>query len=323
MKRMMTLLALSFAIAGCNGGDDELRVVGQLESDRIEIRAEAFEPILDIAVKEGQQVAAGEPLLVQDQSRVLAAIRETEASLGQSNARLDELTRGPRKEQIDAGRANLEGAQRDLAFRKTEYERAQRVFERKLAAPETLDRARAELDRAAATLEFQQARLQELLSGTTVEELAQAKQAVQQIEARLATLRIDFERRAPRAPVEGIVDSRLFEPGEQPAVGQTMLVLLSGAQPYARVYIPEHLRVQVSPGTKARIYVDGLTAPLEGRVRWVASEAAFTPYFALTERDRGRLSYLAKVDVIGAGRRLPDGVPVEVELLPGGGQSTP
>ncbi|MEJ2299842.1 MAG: hypothetical protein P8X94_15375 [Woeseiaceae bacterium] len=47
----------------------------------------------------------------------------------------------------------------------------------------------------------------------------------------------------------------------------------------------------------------------------MSSEAAFTPYYALTERDRGRLSYVAKIDITDAGERLPDGVPVEVELL--------
>ena len=46
----------------------------------------------------------------------------------------------------------------------------------------------------------------------------------------------------------------------------------------------------------------------------MASEPAFTPYFALTERDRGRLSYVAKVDIVEQRDRLPDGVPVEVEF---------
>ena len=44
------------------------------------------------------------------------------------------------------------------------------------------------------------------------------------------------------------------------------------------------------------------------------NEAAFTPYFALTERDRGHLSYVAKIDLDVDGERLPDGVPVEVEI---------
>jgi len=312
-------LLLCLAAAGCDTSEDDSRIVGQLESDRIEITAEIFEPILEIAVQEGQRVAAGDLLLKQDSSRILAKIRESEASLAQSKARLDELVRGPRREQIDAARANVEGARRDLDFRKVEYERAKQVFEKALASPDTLDRAKAALDRAEANLDFQQARLREMLSGTTVEELEQAEQAVQQAGARLDSLQIDLKRHEPRAPVDGIVDSRLFEAGERPVVGRPMLIMLSGSQPYARVYVPESLRVHVGPGTKARIHVDGLSDVFDGAVRWVSSEAAFTPYFALTEHDRGRLSYLAKVDIVVDRDRLPDGVPVEVELILDGG----
>ncbi len=322
MKLVRTLIALSILVAnlGCDTSGSDTRVAGQLESDRIEITAEVFEPIVEIAVREGQRVSAGELLLRQDNTRILARIRETEAALAQSNARLDELIRGPRKERLDAGRAVADGARLDLEFREIEHERAQRVFEQDLASSETLDSAKAALDRAKANLEFQQARLQEMLSGTTVEELAQAGQAVRQIEARLSSLQIDFERHQALAPVDGIVDSKLYELGERPTVGKPMLVMLSGEQPYARIYVPESLRVHVSPGTDARVYVDGLTDVVAGTVRWVSSEAAFTPYFALTERDRGRLSYLAKVDLLNVDRRLPDGVPVEVELIVDAGE---
>ena len=58
-----------------------------------------------------------------------------------------------------------------------------------------------------------------------------------------------------------------------------------------------------------------MSAPVDGRVRWVASDPAFTPYYALTERDRGRLTYVAKVDITEERQRLPDGVPVEVEFV--------
>ena len=156
-----------------------------------------------------------------------------------------------------------------------------------------------------------------MLAGTTPEELGQAEEAVNQASARIASLTIDLERHSTIAPVDGIVDSLLFEVGERPAIGQPMAILLSGQQPYARIFVPEAIRVHVMPGTSAKIFVDELEDPLAGRVRWVASEAAFTPYFALTEHDRGRLSFAAKIDILNADTRLPDGVPVEVELLIG------
>ena len=92
------------------------------------------------------------------------------------------------------------------------------------------------------------------------------------------------------------------------------MIVLPGEQAYARVFVPERLRAQVTPGVEASLRVDGIEETIGGRVRWVSSEAAFTPYYALTERDRGNLTYLAKVDITDARERLTDGLPVEVEL---------
>ncbi len=313
MNKLLSILLLSALVTGC-GDDDPNRVIGSLASDRIELTAESGEPVTAVAVAEGDAVTAGQVLIEQDRTRALARLAEAEAVLGQAQARRDELVRGPRSEQIAAARANLEGATQDLEFRESELERVREVHARGLASPDLLDRARAALDAAQANRKLRLAQLEELLAGTTVEELTQAEQSVRQAAARRDVARIDAERHTIRSPVDGIADSRLFELGERPTPGQPLMVVLGGEQPYARVYVPERLRVHVRPGTRAQVSVDGLDAPLEGRVRWVSGDAAFTPYFALTERDRGRLSYVAKIDLEVDGERLPDGVPVEARF---------
>ena len=311
------LLVFSLMLVACDSQESNQRVVGQLESDRIEITAEVSEPIVKRAVIEGQSVGSGHLLISQDTSRIESRIAEAKASKLQARARLDELIRGPRKELIVAAQANVQGAKDELAFRETDLDRAQQVHDLDLASSELRDRAKAARDNAKANLENLQAKLDELLTGTTPEELRQAEEAVSQADARLASLAIDLERHSSVAPVDAVVDSLLFEVGERPAIGKPMAILLSGQQPYARVFVSESMRVHVRPGTSAKVFVDGLEETLDGRVRWIASEAAFTPYFALTEHDRGRLSFAAKVDVLNARTRLPDGVPVEVELLIG------
>lgn len=313
-KNMALLLAVTLFSAACGDTKNPYRVVGELASDRIELTAEFSEPVTAIAVAEGEAVTAGQVLIEQDNARATARLAEAEAVLAQSQARLDELVRGPREEQIAAARASVDGATQDLEFRQSELERTREVFARGLTSAEVLDRAQAALDAAEANLKLRLAQLEERLAGTTVEELAQAEQAVKQAAARRDSAKIDLDRLTTRAPVAGIADSRLFELGERPLPGQPLMVVLGGKQPHARVYIPESIRARVRAGTQAEIYVDGLDEALTGRVRWVASEAAFTPYFALTEKDRGRLSYLAKVDITAAHERLADGVPVEVVL---------
>ena len=311
------LLLAGLAAVGCDGDANQGRVVGELASDRIELVAETTEPITWIWVDEGAAVSAGDLLVSQDPDRATLYLAESEAALREARGRLDELLRGPRAERIAAARANLEGAEKDLVFRQAEYERTREVAARDLASPEQLDRALAELDAATAAVDLRRAELAEQLAGTTVEELTQAEASVDQARARVDSARLDLERHEIRAPVDGIVDSRLFETGERPVAGQPVLVMLAGHQAHARVYVPEQIRVWLKPGSKATLHIDGLDPALTGTVRWVASEAAFTPYYALTERDRGRLSYAAKIDIDEPIDRLPDGVPLEAELHTG------
>jgi HlyD family secretion protein len=315
-RHFLVFLVAALLLGGCDSADEDGRIVGELASDRIELTAEVAEPITEILVAEGESVTAGQVLMRQDTARADARLAEAEAALGQAQARLDELVRGPRSEQIAAARAAVEGAGDELDFRRSDYARVQEIYKKNLASDELLDRAKAALDAAVSNDKLRRAQLQELLTGTTVEELAQAENAVKQAAARRDLLAVDVARLNITAPVDGIVDSRLFELGERPNPGQPVLVMLGGDQVYARVYVPEQLRINVTPGRDATIYVDGLAEPIPGRVRWVASEAAFTPYYALTERDRGHLTYLAKIDVAETRERLPDGVPVEVQLGP-------
>jgi len=314
MKEVFIILIAAAAMTACSPQDDSYRVVGELASDRIEITAEFNEPVVEVIVAEGAAVLSGQPLLRQDDARARARLDEVTAQYLQSKARMDEMLRGPRSEQITAARATVEGATQDLDFRHSEQLRIDEIHKRGLASTEALDRANAALDASQANLKLRLAQLEELLAGTTAEELVQAEQVVNQNAARRDAAQIDVDRHVLVAPVDGVLDSRLFETGERPGIGQPVLVMLGGEQPYARVYVPELLRVQIGAGTKALIYVDGLTAPIAAEVRWIASESAFTPYFALTERDRGRLSFVAKVDILEQRDRLPDGVPVEVEF---------
>jgi HlyD family secretion protein len=80
--------------------------------------------------------------------------------------------------------------------------------------------------------------------------------------------------------------------------------------------VPEEFRARVRTGTAASIRVDGVEREFHGQVRFVSSEADFTPYYALTAADRSRLSFLAEVAIEDEqASSLPSGVPVDVKLV--------
>ncbi|HYQ73362.1 MAG TPA: HlyD family efflux transporter periplasmic adaptor subunit [Gammaproteobacteria bacterium] len=292
---------------------DPVDVVGTLEWDRIELTADAAEPIVAIEVRESETVAAGQTVLQLDARRVQARLDESRALLAQRNARLAELQRGPRVERITQARATLAGAEGTLEAAQHELNRVRPLVKQELLTRQDLDNARSAYDVARARRDTAQAELAELEHGTTAEELDQAVAARDAAAAAVRGLEVSLERLTVRAPVPGTIDDLPLEPGERPTVGAVVAVLLAGAAPHARVYLPEPLRTRVSVGDPASVYVDGIDLPFAGRVRRISADPAFTPYYSLTERDRSRLSYLTEVTLAGeAALGLPAGIPLRV-----------
>lgn len=308
--RCLASVMLTLTLAAC-GTENPAAMTGTLERDRIELKVESNEPIVRIDVSDGQQVSAGDTILVQNPLRGRARMNQQAAMLAQASARLAELERGPRQEAIRQSRATLEGLQAETSNAATELERAREVFDKGLSNQATLDRAETAWKTAQAAETAAREALAALLNGTTPEELQQAAAAVASREALLQQAEIDLQRTRLAAPVDGTIDKVLFQLGERPPPGTTVAVLLDASRVFARIYVPEHLRARIQPGEQLQVKIDGVEDQLTGTVRWVSADASFTPYFALTEHDRARLSYLAELDLPDASD-LPSGVPLVV-----------
>ena len=305
---------LLLALSAC-GSDEPPGAMGLLEWDRLELIAETNEPIMERVAREGDRLEAGAVILRQDSRRVQAQLDEAMAMMAQAQSRLAELKRGPRSESIDEGRAKLQSAQSEEDNDRQEFLRAQSLLQKNLISRESVDTARTKLKKATADKDVARAALEALLSGTTVEELNQAEAAVAQAEARMRALNVTLGNLTLLAPREGRLDDLVYQAGERPAAGAVVAVMLIDRAPYARVYVPEPMRAGVNQGTRATIYIDGIEKSFSGQVRMISSDAIFTPYYSLTERDRSRLSYVAEVELTDADTaQLPSGVPVRVEF---------
>lgn len=288
-------------------------MVGTLERDRIDIIVESNEPIMRITAKDGQQVATGDLILEQNPARAEARLAQQTGLRNQAAARLAELRRGPREELIRESRARLESSRAEEKNALANYERTQDIHAQGLSSDFRLDTDRTRYQTAVAQVKADSESLERLLNGTTVEELDQAVAAVEAGEAQVQQARLDLERTRIFAPVNGVVDKVLFRIGERPAPGTTIAVILDSSRTYARVYVPEHLRTRVVPGVSIDVNIDGTGQTFDGTVRWVSADATFTPYFALTEHDRSRLSFLAEIDIPDAAD-LPSGVPLQADF---------
>lgn len=318
IHRTFLVILAGILLAGCAPDTDRV-LLGTLERDRIELVAESNEPIIGILVREGDRVAKGQTLARLDPSATDARLAQARAVVAQAEGLLAERVTGPRREEILAARARLAGAQARLEATDKEYQRIAELVDRRLLPQNDLDRQRAARDGAIAERDAAREELLALERGTRSEVLDQAQAALAAATAQLAELEISRGRLDITAPRDGIVDALPYKLGDRPPRGAPVVVMLADGAPYARVFVPEPVRAGVQPGTEATVRIDGTGRDWKGRVRYVSTDAAFTPYYALNERDRSRLSFLAEVELVEQeAATLPAGMPVEVEIPAGG-----
>ncbi|WP_137819389.1 HlyD family secretion protein [Pseudomonas sp. 2FG] len=312
---LLPLWLLLIAVSGCER-EGSPTLLGTLEWDRVSLPAEASETILAWHTVEGERVQAGQLLLELDPRRQDARIAQAQGEVAQAQARLRELSNGPRPEAREAVAALLLGRRASQTVAEQDFDRSEKLYQRGLLAIAELDKARANRDQARAQQANVAALLRELRSGSRVEQLEQAAAALAAAQGNLAQLQVGRQHLSLRAPRAGRVDSLPFKPGDQPPQGATLVSLLVGEAPYARVFVPASQRSALHIGESLRVRVEGSAEPFAARVRSISSEASFTPYFALTGDDASRLVYRAELLLEGeAARQLPAGLPLSAERI--------
>jgi len=248
VRRPLPITALLFLCA-CSRSETP-PLLGTLEWDRMAVQADAAEPVVAIAVKEGDTVAAGQLLLQLDPRRSDAQLAQAEAELRRAVASQAELQHGTRSETLAAARADLNRVEVARNDAQRERDRAAELRRKGLIAQADLDARDTALKSARAEVASSQAKLLELTHGTRPEQLDQVDAAVASAQAQVESLRLSRARLDVRAPQAGRVDSLPYKLGDQPAPGATVVALLGGTAPYARLFVPAPRRAALQPGQK-------------------------------------------------------------------------
>ncbi len=313
---MKTLWLVSFCLLLCAcSSDDSSVALGTLEHDRISLSAPVGEVIRTLNAQEGQQVQPGDILLTLDDTLAQSRVQQRQAELDSARAALDELLAGARREERAAAAAATEAARASLTEASQRLIRNRTLFKQQMIGQAELDNAVAQHDAAAARLDQAEEQLRQLTNGTRPEKIRQAQAALRAAEARLAGEQKSLADLTLRAPVAAQVDLIAAEAGSRVNTGTPLLTLLADADPYVRVYVPQSKVASLSVGSELEVRIEGLPQALHGQVRNVRAQPAYTPYFALNERDRARLMHLTEIVLSDMPAGLASGLAVEV-LLP-------
>ncbi|MCO7208313.1 MULTISPECIES: HlyD family secretion protein [Pseudoalteromonas] len=311
LAKRVVLILISLVITACSDSNEGV-ALGTLERERVIHPATTNEILIDLPVSAGQLVEKGQVIAKFDAELQQAIVAKAQAQLAQATAFLEKTLNGARPEEVAAASAKVAAANAAYTQSEANFRRAKTLVKDKLASQETLDSATAARDETFANLESAKQNLNELTNGSRVEDINSAKAQVQAAEAELKVQQKYLSDLTIKAMRAGRVDNLPWHVGERVTKGSPVVIIQANSAPYARVYIPEPYRAKLNQGMTLTVRVDGIDKDLQGELTWIASEPAFTPFYALNQEERARLMYLAEVTLPVSENNLPTGVPAQV-----------
>lgn len=219
-----------------------------------------------------------------------------------------ELNRQARQAALDAAEADLTAAQVYL-----EGLQAIRSQPKSLLAAER--QAASAVHTAAAAVRVAEARLADLRAGPQAEELAVAEARLSLAQAQATALRHQGERLVLRSPVEGVVLTRLVQPGETVLPGSPLLRIGELQRVELVLYIPEPRIGEVALGQAVEVRVDSFPDRVfAGHVIHVADRAEYTPRNVATREERVNTHYAVRVGLANPDGALKPGMPADAVL---------
>jgi len=225
--------------------------------------------------KRAQQLFAKEDISAAQRDQYRTQYERAAALLRQMEERLALVVEGPRKEQIEAARAQLERA--GAALRLSESARLE--LQRK---QQELEARRADIDRA---------------------------------KAQVAVVDSQIDDTVAISPVDGVVLVKSADPGEVLAAGTPAVTIGDIDHPWVRAYVGETDLGRVKLGGSVKVTTDSYPGKVyNGRIAFISSDAEFTPKQIQTEEERVKLVYRIKIEVENPRRELKSNMPVVAEI---------
>jgi len=235
-----------------------------VRQDIVSVSSDVAGKIVEVAVRENQQVKAGDLLFRVDPEPYRVALAQADAQIAAAQVKVVELQTQYRSTNVDIAKAR-----NDIVFAQTEYERQNALVAKGFTTRTRLDAARHELDIAKASLRTAQAEAAEarsaLATGGQVPgvnpELAQARAA------RDKAL-LDLERTEVRAPVSGMISqAERLQIGQMLVTGLPAVSIVANDKTWVVANFKETQLERLRPGQAAIITFDAYAdVELEGHV---------------------------------------------------------
>ncbi|MDH7479824.1 MAG: efflux RND transporter periplasmic adaptor subunit [Syntrophomonadaceae bacterium] len=298
------------------GRSAPVQATGTIEATTVELCSKASGVLVNLAVGEGDAVAAGQ-LVGELQRNDLIAQRERDAmALAKAEAQLADLNSGARLQELSEARANVKIARANRDKTAADLAKREQLFSQGAISQDELDRFRVNLELDQNRLQAAEARLSLLEEGSRLQAVAAAQAEVERSRAVLKATEAMLEDLKIYSPISGVVVSKHYEAGEYIPMGVSVATVADLDDLWIKVYIPTDELPAIRLGQPVTFTVSGATATFTGEVVDIASRGEFTPKTIQTKQERANVVFGVKIRIDNQDGMLKPGMPADVTFEP-------
>ncbi len=297
---------------------NELVLQGNVDIRQVELAFNASGRIDRMTVQEGDRVRKGDVLATLDTVRLQLNLSQAEGQAAAQRNTVAKLKAGSRPEEIRQAQAERDAAKVAVADAEQVYKRQLDLVAKHFVSQQQADTAKYSLDGAKERLKAAEEayRLAEL--GPRKEDIAAAESSLTALDAAAAGLKHDIAEGELHAPADGVIESRVLEPGDMASPQKTVFTLALTDPLWVRVYLPEQALGRIPVGARATVATDSYPGKkYPAWVGYVSPAAEFTPKTVETPELRTSLVYQTRVYVCDGKGELRQGMPATVTIAYG------
>lgn len=314
-KGLMVLLAIlavvtCLASLGCGSTTASQETWGRADAKEIDINSKVAGRVVQLNVKEGDTVKAGQLLAIIDQRDLLTKKAQAEASIKTLEAQQTQasytttMQSGTTQSALGQAQAAQQKAETSLRLAQADNERYASLLDSGAVSQQVYDQYRTAYEAAQAAYDQSAQAVEQANSGLMTTDVNKANEAavakkLEQAQAALQEIEVSLSETEIRAPFDGIITEKYIEEGSMISTGTPLVAVQDPTDNWVDLKVPEtdlskyHVDQHVT--LQAR---DGKTK-VTGTITDISKKAEFATSRATSERgdDTDIISFNVKIQV--------------------------
>ena len=261
-------------------GNKQEVLQGQVEVNEYRVASKVPGRILEIRVKEGDYVKAGDTLVIIDAPDVMAKQAQAESAESAASA-MDEMARnGARQEQIRAAFEVLQQTKAGLEIAEKSYNRIQRLFDEGVMSEQTRDGAFANYKAMEAQVKAAQSQYDMARNGARREEKMAAAAQVKRAKGAVAEVNSYVNEMVQVATHDGEVSEVFPEVGELVGTGSPIMTISLMNDVWASFNVREDQLGSMAVGQTIHAFVPAFNKDMDFKVYYMKDQGSYATWKA-------------------------------------------